>query len=60
MALFLRENGYQASALRGGYQAWREAGYPVDSKVAEMARRPEELCPECDRPLSEHTAGGWG
>jgi hypothetical protein len=27
---------------------------PIDSKAAEMARRPEELCPECDRPWSEH------
>ena len=56
MALFLRENGYRAWALTGGYQAWREAGYPIDSKVVEIARRADELCPECDRPLSDHAA----
>ena len=54
MALFLRDNGYRAWALTGGYQAWREAGYPIDSKVAELARQPDELCPECERPLSDH------
>ncbi len=56
MALFLRDNGYRARALRGGYRAWREAGYPIDSKVAEMARDPSELCPECDQPWSAHLA----
>ncbi len=54
MALFLRNNGYRAWALTGGYRAWREAGYPLDSKAAEAARRPDELCPECERPWREH------
>jgi 3-mercaptopyruvate sulfurtransferase SseA len=54
VALFLRDNGYRAWALTGGYRAWREAGYPIDSKAAEMSRRPEELCPECGRPWSAH------
>ena len=56
MALLLRENGYRAWALTGGYWAWREAGYPIDSKAAEIARRPDEVCPECDRPFSDHAA----
>jgi rhodanese-related sulfurtransferase len=34
----LRDNGYQALALTGGYRAWREAGHPIESKAAEMAR----------------------
>jgi 3-mercaptopyruvate sulfurtransferase SseA len=54
VALLLRDNGYRAWALTGGYSAWREAGYPTDSKVAEMARRPEDVCPECNRPWREH------
>ncbi len=58
MALFLRDNGYRAWALTGGYRAWRQAGYPIDSKTTELARRPEEICPECDRPWSEHPATG--
>ena len=57
MALFLREHGFKASALTGGYEAWRDAGYPIESKLAEVARRPEEVCPECERPWSEHAAG---
>ena len=56
MALFLRDRGYRASALAGGYWAWREAGYPIDSKAAEMGRRPDEVCPECSRPWSDHQA----
>ncbi len=56
MALLLRDNGYRAWALTGGYWAWREAGHPVDSKAAEMARRPDEVCPECERPWSDHAA----
>ncbi len=29
MALFLAEKGYRAAALRGGFNAWKEAGYPL-------------------------------
>ena len=54
MALFLRGKGYRAWALTGGYWAWREAGYPIDSKAAEVARRPDEVCPECKRSWGEH------
>jgi rhodanese-related sulfurtransferase len=56
VALFLREHGYRAWALAGGYRAWRESGYPIDSKAAEMARLPDELCPECGYPWSDHAA----
>jgi rhodanese-related sulfurtransferase len=28
----LREHGYQAWALEGGFDAWREAGLPLESK----------------------------
>jgi hypothetical protein len=58
VALFLRDNGYRAWALTGGYGAWRQAGYPIESKVAELARRPTELCPGCDRPWGDHAAVG--
>jgi hypothetical protein len=29
VALFLGERGYQASALTGGYNAWRDARLPL-------------------------------
>jgi rhodanese-related sulfurtransferase len=32
VALFLRKQGYQAYAIQGGLEAWREAGYPVEEK----------------------------
>jgi len=32
VALFLRKQGYQAYAIQGGLEAWREAGYPVEGK----------------------------
>ena len=56
MALFLEDKGYRAAALTGGYWAWREAGYPIDSKEVETTRRPDELCPECARPWNDHPA----
>ena len=30
-AVLLREHGYQARAIDGGYPAWQEAGLPVES-----------------------------
>jgi rhodanese-related sulfurtransferase len=32
VAQYLNENGYQAEALRGGFDAWKEAGYPTEPK----------------------------
>jgi rhodanese-related sulfurtransferase len=29
VALLLQEQGYRASALAGGYNAWRDAGLPL-------------------------------
>jgi phage shock protein E len=29
-AALLRESGYDASALEGGFPAWEAAGYPVE------------------------------
>lgn len=31
VAALLRESGYDAQALDGGFPAWKQAGYPVDS-----------------------------
>ena len=31
-AAFLREKGYTAAALAGGFEAWEEAGYPTEPK----------------------------
>ena len=55
MALFLRENGYRAWALTGGYSAWRQAGHPIESKATET-KRTDEMCPECGQPWSDHVA----
>jgi rhodanese-related sulfurtransferase len=30
VALFLKEQGYHASALTGGFDAWKAAGYPLE------------------------------
>jgi rhodanese-related sulfurtransferase len=32
VAQILREHGYRAYALRGGFNAWMGAGYPVEEK----------------------------
>jgi rhodanese-related sulfurtransferase len=31
VARLLRESGYQAQALDGGFPAWKEKGYPVET-----------------------------
>jgi len=56
VALFLRKQGYEAFALRGGYQAWKEAGYPVQPKEAELDSPPEGICPDCQKPIAEHAS----
>ncbi len=56
MAQFLREQGYRAHALKGGYMAWRDAGYPLEPKEVELATSVEDVCPECGRPMAEHLA----
>ncbi len=33
VALFLQQQGFDACALLGGFDAWRQAGYPVVPKV---------------------------
>jgi len=32
VARFLNEHGYTAKALKGGFDAWKEAGYPTEPK----------------------------
>jgi rhodanese-related sulfurtransferase len=32
VAFFLRKQGYTANAIRGGLEAWKEAGYPLEEK----------------------------
>ena len=34
MARILNEEGFHAEALRGGFEAWEQAGYPVEPKRA--------------------------
>jgi rhodanese-related sulfurtransferase len=31
VVLFLQERGYRAAALKGGFDAWRKAGYALES-----------------------------
>jgi rhodanese-related sulfurtransferase len=32
LAQKLQERGYKAYALQGGFDGWKDAGYPVDKK----------------------------
>jgi len=32
VAFFLKKQGYEANAIRGGLEAWHEAGYPIEEK----------------------------
>jgi rhodanese-related sulfurtransferase len=32
VAFFLRKQGYQANAIKGGLKAWKEADYPIEEK----------------------------
>jgi rhodanese-related sulfurtransferase len=32
VAYFLREKGYKSFAIKGGLEAWKEAGFPVKEK----------------------------
>ena len=57
MASFLREKGFQAWALKGGFQGWRDAGYPVESKRAEVSTRLDDICPDCGATIRDHIGG---
>jgi hypothetical protein len=56
VAQFLRGQDYRAFALKGGYQAWRDAGYPLEPKEVEIATTIEDICPDCGKPIGEHTS----
>ena len=52
----LRDKGFVAVALKGGFQAWIHAGFAVETKEAEQATTAGQVCRICGRPLSEHVA----
>jgi 3-mercaptopyruvate sulfurtransferase SseA len=52
----LRDSGFRAVALKGGFRAWKEAGYAVEAKSVEQEAAAGQLCSVCGRPLSEHIA----
>ena len=54
VAQLLRQQGYQASALRGGLAAWRAAGYPMVAKHAAHIPAQEEECPDCHEEVGAH------
>jgi len=54
VAQFLREQGYRAYALRGGFDAWIQAGLPTEPKAVESGRPLPDLCPDCGAPMSSH------
>lgn len=54
MALLLRERGYKAWALNGGFQAWAGAGYPLQPKKAEIETSLLDICPQCKASLKDH------
>jgi rhodanese-related sulfurtransferase len=53
-ALMLRDKGFLAVALKGGFQAWNLAGFAVETKEVEQATTLGKVCRDCGRPLSEH------
>jgi 3-mercaptopyruvate sulfurtransferase SseA len=50
----LRGQGYRAYALRGGLDAWIEAGYPTEPKAVEQIRSVADACPDCNTALDLH------
>jgi 3-mercaptopyruvate sulfurtransferase SseA len=50
----LRDKGFLAVALKGGFQAWNQAGFAVEAKDVEQATTAGQVCRECGRPMSEH------
>lgn len=58
MALFLRNEGFRAYAIRGGFMGWRDAGYPLEPKAVEVMASIDDVCAECGRPMSEHLPHG--
>ena len=54
MAQFLRGQGYQAYALRGGLEAWVQAGLPTEPKTVEQGRSVADACPDCGGAMSAH------
>jgi hypothetical protein len=53
VAQFLREQGYEAYALKGGYHGWKGAGYPLEPKEVE-ATTVAEVCPDCGVATADH------
>jgi hypothetical protein len=49
----LRDQGFRAFAIKGGFLAWKQAGLPLEPKEFEQAAA-GQVCPECGRLLSEH------
>jgi hypothetical protein len=49
----LRDRGFRAFAIKGGFLAWKQAGLPLEPKEFEQAAA-GDVCPECGRLLSEH------
>ena len=54
MAQELRQRGYTAYALEGGLHDWMEAGYPSESKRAEIGRTVADVCPDCGVRMADH------
>jgi hypothetical protein len=52
----LRDKGFLAVALKGGFQAWNLAGFAVETKEVEQATTLGQVCRDCGRPLPEHVA----
>jgi 3-mercaptopyruvate sulfurtransferase SseA len=50
----LRRQGYRAYAIRGGLDAWIDAGLPTEPKAVETRRTITDVCPDCGQPMSVH------
>lgn len=54
MARYLREQGLEAYALRGGLNGWVQAGYPTEPKSVEAKDVAPDVCPVCGRAMGAH------
>jgi 3-mercaptopyruvate sulfurtransferase SseA len=50
----LRDKGLHAVALKGGFHAWNQAGFAVETKEVEQSTTVGQVCRVCGRPMSEH------
>ncbi len=54
MAQFLRQQGRDAWALKGGLAGWRGRGYAMEPKAVTAPLPHDADCPDCEQPVEQH------